>query len=60
MALLFIFHMAKMGRNLSGNNADVYPLHKSLVGIRTLLNQTDVCYHDTDTFNVNENVNQNE
>lgn len=42
--LLFVFHMEKMSHNLSGNNADVYPLHKRRFGFRILLKQTDVRY----------------
>lgn len=37
----------------------MYPDIKSPIGFRILLSQTDVCYHDTDIINVNENVNDN-
>ena len=56
---LFIFHMAKMGRKISEDNAPCIRSYKSRFGFRILANQTDVCYHDTDTFNLNENVNDN-
>ena len=51
--------MTKMGRKISRDNADVYPLHKSLVGIRILLDKQTFA-HYTDTTNVIENINDNE
>lgn len=58
--LIFVLRMTKMGRKISEGNADVYSLYKSPFGIPHPSNQTDVCYHCTDTTNVNENVNDNE
>ena len=49
-----------MSRNLSKDNAPCIRLYKRPFGFRILLSQTDVCYHDTDTFNINENVNDNQ
>ena len=50
--------MTKMGRKISRDNADVYPIHKSLVGIRILLDKQTFANY-TSTFNVIENVNDN-
>lgn len=56
---LFIFHMAKMGRNLSEGNAAMYRSYKSRFGFRFLLTKQTFA-HYTSTFNVIENVNDNE
>ena len=57
--MLAAFTARFLGRNLNGCYTAMYCLYKSVFGIRILLSQTDVCYHDTDIINVIENVNDN-
>ena len=58
--MLAAFTARFLGRNSHGCYTAMYCLYKSVFGIRILLSQTDVCYHDTDIINVIENVNDNE
>lgn len=49
----------KNGRKISRDNAPCILSYKRPFGFHILAKQTDVCYRYTDTFNVNENVNDN-